>query len=118
LLILDKHRKWGLPKGDLEAGETAVQAAQREIAEETGLSCTIGPFVQRISYQVFKRGTWRDKHVDYFLVHSDCAELRPQIDEGITVARWISPDEALALISYEQVRGVVRRGLHMIGAAD
>jgi 8-oxo-dGTP diphosphatase len=118
LLIYDKHGNWGLPKGHLEGGETSVQAAQREIAEETGLTCDIGPFVQRISYPVFKRGAWREKHVDYFLAHTACAELRPQTNEGIQAARWLTPEEALATITREQVREVVRRGLQMLGAPD
>jgi 8-oxo-dGTP diphosphatase len=116
LLIYDKHGNWGLPKGHLEDGETPMQAAQREIAEETGLTCTIGPFVQRISYPVFKRGGWREKHVDYFLAQSACTDLRPQTNEGIRAARWLAPDEALASISREQVREVVRRGLQMLDA--
>ncbi len=32
---------WSLPKGHMEAGETEIQTAQRELLEETGLSATL-----------------------------------------------------------------------------
>jgi 8-oxo-dGTP pyrophosphatase MutT (NUDIX family) len=116
LLILDKHDNWGFPKGHPEDGEDEEQAALREIAEETGLNCTLGPLVQRIEYPVFKKGEWRHKSVSYFLVRHACAELTPQLDEGITQARWVSPDEALSLLPFEQVRDTLRRALDMLAA--
>jgi 8-oxo-dGTP diphosphatase len=37
--------RWSVPGGKQEAGETLVQACQREVFEETGLAITIGPIV-------------------------------------------------------------------------
>ena len=37
LLVQHQAGHWGFPKGHLEPGETPVQAAGRELAEETGL---------------------------------------------------------------------------------
>ena len=46
LLIRDPYGNWGLPKGHLEEGEDARQAAVREVAEETGLDhLELGPEV-------------------------------------------------------------------------
>src|SRR5690606_18790830 len=38
LLIRDPYDNWGLPKGHIEAGETAQETAEREVREETGLT--------------------------------------------------------------------------------
>ena len=37
-LLLRAYRNWDLPKGRLEAGETALEGAVREVREETGLA--------------------------------------------------------------------------------
>src|SRR5438552_1078505 len=50
------HRKrygdWTLPKGKLKPDESFVEAAVREVAEETGCSCQLGDYLGAIGYQV------------------------------------------------------------------
>lgn len=42
LIVLEAYSKcWSLPKGHMEAGETEVQTAQRELFEETGLTAKL-----------------------------------------------------------------------------
>ena len=44
LVIRDPYKKWGLPKGHAEDGESPVETALREVHEETGLDdLTLGP---------------------------------------------------------------------------
>jgi bis(5'-nucleosidyl)-tetraphosphatase len=38
VLLLRAYRNWDLPKGRLEPGETPLEAALREVREETGLA--------------------------------------------------------------------------------
>ena len=40
---------WGFPKGHLEEGETPIQAAIREVQEETGFIVVIGESLKPIS---------------------------------------------------------------------
>lgn len=41
LLFRAKQDNWSLPKGHIEAGETAEQAMVREVKEETGLDVAV-----------------------------------------------------------------------------
>lgn len=38
-------RRWGLPGGLIELGESPAQAAMRELAEETGIDAQAGPVI-------------------------------------------------------------------------
>ena len=53
LIELDGGRRWQLPKGHLEAGESVLDAAHREVLEETGID---GKKVAPIGHLVFEFG--------------------------------------------------------------
>ncbi|MCS6881542.1 MAG: NUDIX domain-containing protein [Oscillochloridaceae bacterium] len=115
LLIKDRYGEWTLPKGHVEPDEAEEAAAVREIAEETGIACTIEGPLARVSYPILKHGAWRDKEVTYFLARADRATPVPATAEGISEARWAAPAEALATISYSQIRDVTRQALAALG---
>jgi 8-oxo-dGTP diphosphatase len=45
LLVHSPRGDWEFPGGQVEEGETLTQALQREIAEETGVTASVGPLV-------------------------------------------------------------------------
>ena len=57
------HRDWSLPKGKVEPDEAEEDCALREVAEETGLECLLGPELGGTRYRD-RRG--RDKAVRYW----------------------------------------------------
>ena len=111
LLIRDSYDNWGFPKGHLEDEESPADAALRETAEETGLTDLKlhGP-IRLIDWHFRFRGRFIHKFCHFFLFESAVGEPVPQEDEGITACRWCTLEESLQSLSYENARGVLRRG--------
>lgn len=118
LLIRDAHDAWGFPKGHLEAGEDALRAARREVAEETGLDAVvIEAELASIGWEFGRAGRRVAKTCHFFLMRADAGAPRPQREEGITDCRWATFDEALALLAWANVRDVLRAAHARLAAA-
>jgi 8-oxo-dGTP pyrophosphatase MutT (NUDIX family) len=97
--LLLRHVKtgshWGFPKGRLEAGESVLDAAKREIFEETGMGnfSFEKNFCEDIRYSFVKDGSVRDKTVTYFLAMVKRKETK--ISEEHTDFFWGEYDEIL-----------------------
>jgi 8-oxo-dGTP pyrophosphatase MutT (NUDIX family) len=109
LVIRDSYRNWGFPKGHLEPGESASDAALREVAEETGLAgLKLVSEIESIDWYFRFRGTLIHKVCHFFLLETDSATTTPQRDEGITACRWEPFAQASELVSYDNAREVLR----------
>lgn len=118
LLINDSYRNWGFPKGHLEKGERPESAAQREVAEETGLAdLSLRSELATIDWHFRFRGKLIHKVCHFFLMETTTAKTSPQREEGITACKWLPIEEALALISYANAREVLQRAAAMVGGA-
>ncbi len=110
LLIRDSYDNWGFPKGHVEAGEPALDAARREVGEETGLSDLLPRGALNVIDWYFRfRGRTIHKFCHFFLLESRSGEAEPQTDEGITACVWLPLEEAVATISYANAREVLQQ---------
>lgn len=88
-----------LPKGHLEKGESLIQAAQRELVEETGIKSPIeiGSFLLSERYVVRKSASERlEKSVHYFRARllDDSPVVFGEREEDTKELKWIGLDEA------------------------
>ena len=118
LLIRDSYRNWGFPKGHVEPGELPEAAAIREVAEETGLSeLAVRASLDTVDWHFRFRGQLIHKVCHFYLIESADATTSPQREEGITACRWLTRDEAQALISYTNARDVLRRAQEIVAGS-
>ena len=97
-----KYDDWSLPKGKLDPGEAWEHAALREVEEETCVSARLERELESSRY--VHKG--RPKVVRYWLMSvDDAGEFVPgdEVDE----LRWVTPDEARSLLSYERDRVLI-----------
>ena len=90
LLVFETYSKcWSLPKGHIEAGETDVQTALRELYEETGLTAKLD--TTRIASIEYPISSFARKQVTFFL--GEVAGV-PKVREGeIDKFKWVTADE-------------------------
>ena len=110
VLVVHRLRQddWSLPKGHVDPGETADEAALREVAEETGVSCALVTGLGATSYL----GPLGPKRVTWFLMRPVAGDpaARPPDDE-VDVARW-TPLAALEdVLTYPSDLALVRAAL-------
>ncbi|MEP6729221.1 MAG: NUDIX domain-containing protein [bacterium] len=115
LLIRDSYQNWGFPKGHLEDGELAQDAALREVREETGIEdVALRGTIETIDWYFRFRGRLIHKICHFYLMETAQADTSPQRTEGITACQWVGYDAASAVISYANARLVLRRAQEMI----
>jgi 8-oxo-dGTP diphosphatase len=102
-----RYDDWSFPKGKAEPGESDEDCALREVEEETGLRCALGRELPSTSYTDPKG---RPKRVRYWVMEVVGGELafEHEVDGG----RWVSVDEAAALLSYPRDIDVLRAATH------
>ncbi|MHB1235413.1 MAG: NUDIX hydrolase, partial [Microbacteriaceae bacterium] len=96
-----------LPKGKVDPGETPPQTAVREVAEETGLTITLGATLGTIEYPL---GGGRKKLVHYWVAEVD-GTLPSRFTPNNEIARleWLPLAQARAKLSYQRDQEVLDR---------
>jgi 8-oxo-dGTP pyrophosphatase MutT (NUDIX family) len=103
-------RVLALPKGHPENGESAADAALREVREEAGVDATVREKLGDVRYWYQRDGSRIAKTVTFFLL--DYVSGEPQDhDHEVEHARWIGLEEAAHSLSYKGERDMAARAL-------
>jgi len=94
---------WSLPKGHLEAGESPVDAAIREVEEETGIHGRVLAPLGTIDYWFVAEDRRVHKTVHHYLLEADGGQLSDADIEVVEVA-WVPLNELPARLAYPDER--------------
>lgn len=107
------QRVLGLPKGHVDPGETAEQAARREVREEAGVEADLVEKLGDVRYFYQRDGQRIFKMVRFYLFDYSSGTLEDHDDE-VEEARWMPLQEAARALSYRGEREMVQRALSAI----
>jgi 8-oxo-dGTP pyrophosphatase MutT (NUDIX family) len=108
---------WTLPKGLLDEGERAADAALREAYEETGVRAEIVRKLGDSRYVYSWEGERVFKVVSFFLARARggrIGALPPGMDLEVAAARWLPLRDAPRLLTYGGERDMARKALEML----
>ena len=110
-LLIYRNNKWDLPKGKIEKKEIILDAAVREVTEETGTADLVVTKSLPITHHIYKaNGKYKLKLTHWFLMKTKYdSPLVPQIEENIQKAEWKTKEEIPRILenAYENIKIII-----------
>jgi 8-oxo-dGTP pyrophosphatase MutT (NUDIX family) len=120
VILTNPEGRWQLPKGMIDAGETAEQAAVREVREEAGIETELGVPIDTTEYwfSADRQGkrTRFHKSVHWYLMKYVSGNVEDH-DHEVLEARWMPAAAALEKLVFKNERDIVKKALEIIGSS-
>lgn len=112
----DGSKVLALPKGHPDGDETPLDAALREVREETGVEGRLVEQLGDVRYWYQRKGRRVQKVVSFFLLEYVGGDVADH-DHEVEVARWMPLREAAEALTYPGEREMVQRALLRTGSS-
>ncbi|MCK4436199.1 NUDIX hydrolase [Candidatus Bathyarchaeota archaeon] len=105
--LISRGKLWCLPKGLIEAGETAEETALREIREETGLTGEILKKIGKIHYDFIKEKHFF-KTVHFYLLKFIEGSIDDH-DYEVDTVKWFPISDGLQILTYPNEKRILEK---------
>ena len=106
----DGSKVLALPKGHPEQGESAADAALREVREEAGVDARLVEQLGDVRYWYMREGRRIAKVVSFFLLEYVSGDVADH-DREVEHARWLALERAARELTYKGERDMASRAL-------
>ena len=104
-----------LPKGHVDPGETAAEAAEREVREEAGVRGELVEKLGDVKYWYSRDGDRVMKVVTFFLFRYRSGRVADH-DHEVDSAEWVPLDDAPRLLAYRGEKQMAEAALSSLGS--
>jgi 8-oxo-dGTP pyrophosphatase MutT (NUDIX family) len=119
LISVGEQKRWQLPKGLIDKGESPEAAAQREVREEAGIDCEPVERIDKIDYWY----NWTEggekfryhKFVYFYLLGYRAGNVDDH-DHEVNEARWVEIGKAIEMLAFDSEKRVVEKARQMIAS--
>lgn len=117
LISVGPAKRWQLPKGLVDAGETPEVTAVREVREEAGIETELLQKIETIEYwYVGDKGKQRvrfHKFVHFFLLRYTAGQVSDH-DWEVNEARWVPVDQAKKMLTFKSEQQAMQKAIELI----
>jgi 8-oxo-dGTP pyrophosphatase MutT (NUDIX family) len=100
-----------LPKGHIDPGETAAEAAEREVREEAGIEGRLVEKLGDVKYWYVRGGNRVFKVVSFFLFRYVSGTVSDYQREEVDGAEWVPLEDAPRLLAYRGEKDMAKTAL-------
>ena len=115
-LLLNNDGEWVFPKGHLEANETELDAAIRELYEESNVKVNAQESIGQVDeYKFYFSGENAVKVIKVFaFIINNEREITYNKNEGFINGKWIEVDDALKMLKHNDAKNALEKTIKKI----